>query len=195
MSDDLLAAVGWAATVVTLASSVPQVARLVRTRDVHGVSTWSYLLWASAALWWAGWGVHIGSVPMVVVNVLLLPLLGTVVVLLRPRPAQVLFLAASVPLLIGALVVLPPLAAVGANLFSCALALPSVVEAFRTDDPSGVAVGTWALLAVASALWLVYNVGLGYPAAATAMVAQGGLAGAVVARTLVDRRRLAARAA
>jgi MtN3 and saliva related transmembrane protein len=189
---ETISAIGWLATVVTLASSIPQVVKLVRTRDVDGVSEWSYVLWASAALWWAGWGIHVGSVPMVVVNLLLLPLLGTAVVLLRPRRGQVAVLLASPPLLVLALVLLPPVAAVGANLLSCALAVPSVVEAFRTADPSGVAVGTWGLLATSSVLWLVYNIGIGYPLAASSMVVQGALAVVVMGRTAVDRRRLAA---
>jgi MtN3 and saliva related transmembrane protein len=190
---DAVEAVGWLATVLTLASGLPQVVRLVRTRDAHGVSEWTYVLWTAAALWWAGWGFHIGSVPMVTVNLLLLPPLVLAVGLLGPDRHQVAFLVASPPLLATALAVLPVAAVVAATLLSCLLAAPSVREAFRTEDPSGVAVGTWVLLAAASALWVVYNAGIGYPLVATSMVVQGALSAAVVSRTVVDRRRLATR--
>jgi MtN3 and saliva related transmembrane protein len=182
--------VGWLATILTLASGLPQTIKLVRTRDTQGVSEWTYVLWAATALWWAGWGFHIDSVPMIAVNLLLLPMLITVVVLLRPDRHQLAFLLASPPLLMVSLLVSPSLVAVVGTVLACLLAVPAVVEVFRTDDPSGVAVATWALLAMACVLWVIYDVGIGYPLTATSLVVQAGLSGVVIGRTILDQRRL-----
>ncbi len=189
---DSIPLIGWLATILTLASGLPQTIRLVRTRDSHGVSAWTYVLWAATALWWAGWGFHVDSVPMMAVNLLLLPVLITVVVLLEPDRRQLMFLLASPPLLILALLVIPPVVAVVGTVFACLLAVPSVVQAFRTEDPSGIAIGTWVFLAMASVLWVIYDVGIGYPLTATSLVVQAGLSCVVVGRTILDRRRLAA---
>ena len=189
---DSIQVVGWLATILTLASGLPQTIKLVRTRDSHGVSEWTYVLWAATALWWAGWGFHISSVPMMAVNLLLLPMLIAVVVLLGPDRRQLAFLLTSPPLLILALVVSPTLVAVAGTILACLLALPSVVEVFRTEDPSGVAVGTWVFLAIACVLWVIYDVGIGYPLTATSLVVQAGLSTVVVGRTILDQRRLTA---
>ena len=189
---DSIQLIGWLATILTLASGLPQTAKLVRTRDRHGVSEWTYVLWAATALWWAGWGYHVGSVPMMTVNLLLLPMLIAVVVLLEPDRRQLMFLLASPPLLILALLVIPPVVAMVGTVFACLLAVPSVIEAFRTEDPSGVAIGTWVFLAMASVLWVSYDVGIGYPLTATSLVVQAGLSCVVVGRTMLDRRRLVA---
>ena len=192
---DSLQVIGWFATVLTLASGLPQTIKLVRTRDSHGVSEWTYVLWTATALWWAGWGFHIDAVPIMAVNLLLLPPLIAVVILLSPDRSQIVFLLASPPVLILALLAFPPMVAVIGTVLACLLAVPSVVEAFRTEDPSGVAVGTWVFLAMASVLWIVYNVGIGYPLAATSLVVQAGLSCVVIGRTMVDQRRLAAQKA
>lgn len=187
--------IGWLATILTLASGLPQTIKLVRTRDSHGVSEWSYVLWAATALWWAGWGFHVDSVPMLVVNLLLLPVLIAVVVLLGPDGRQLAFLLTSPPLLVLALLFSPPLVAVAGTILACLLAVPSVVEVFRTEDPSGVAVGTWVFLAMACVLWVIYDVGIGYPLTATSLVVQAGLSTVVIGRTMLDQRRLTTRQA
>jgi len=187
--------IGWLATILTLASGLPQTIKLVRTRDSHGVSEWSYVLWAATALWWAGWGFHVDSVPMLVVNLFLLPMLIAVVVLLGPDGRQLAFLLTSPPLLVLALFFSPPLVAVAGTILACLLAVPSVVEVFRTEDPSGVAVGTWVFLAMACMLWVIYDVGIGYPLTATSLVVQAGLSTVVIGRTILDQRRLTTRQA
>lgn len=189
---DSIQVIGWLATILTLASGLPQTIKLIRTRDSHGVSEWTYVLWAATALWWAGWGLHVDSVPMMAVNLLLLPMLIAVVFLLDPDRRQLMFLLASPPLLILALLVSPPTVAVVGTILACLLAVPSVVEVFRTQDPSGVAVGTWIFLAMASLLWVIYDVGIGYPLTATSLVVQAGLSCVVIGRTIHDQRRLGA---
>jgi MtN3 and saliva related transmembrane protein len=192
---DSIQVIGWLATVLTLASGLPQTIKLVRTRDSHGVSEWTYVLWAATALWWAGWGFHVDSMPMMAVNLLLLPMLIAVVVLLGPDSRQFAFLLASPPLLIVALLVSPPAVVVIGTILACLLAVPSVINVFRTQDPSGVAVWTWVFLAMASVLWVIYDVGIGYPLTATSLVVQAGLSCVVISRTIIDQRRLTARQA
>jgi len=187
--------IGWFATLLTLASGLPQTIKLVLTRDGHGVSQWTYVLWSATAMWWAGWGLHVGAVPIMAVNLLLLPLLIAVVVLLGPNRTHLQFLLASPPLLALALLVSPSMVAAVGTILACLLAVPSVIEAFRTEDPSGVAIGTWVFLALASVSWVAYDVGIGYPLTATSLVVQAGLCCVVIGRTIFDRRRLAARQA
>lgn len=183
-----LQAVGWLATAVTLSSGLPQMVRLLRTRDTQGVSEWTYVLWTATALWWASWGLHIDSAPMIAVNVLSLPTLLAVVVLMRPGRWQIVLLALSPPLIAVAYVTWPPLLAVVGSILAPLLVVPSVYEAFHTDDPSGVALATWFLLGTASFLWLTFNVGIGYPWAGLSVAVQGVLAATVIARTTWDRR-------
>ena len=185
--------IGWLATLLTLASGLPQVIKLVRTRDAQGVSSWTYVIWASTALFWAGWGFHIDALPVIAVNLILLPILLTLVIILGPDRRQSLVLFASPPVLILALLTYAPATAMIGTVLACLLAVPSVVEAFRTEDPSGVAIGTWVLLAASGALWVIYNIGIGYPLAASSLVVEAALSCVVIGRTILDRRRLPTR--
>jgi len=187
---DSMLVVGWVATVLTFSSSLPQVVKLVRTHDTHGVSVWTYVLWVATALFWAGWGLHVRAVPMVVVNTALIPLLLIAVVMLHPSPLHIVFMATSAPLLVISLVVLPDAVAVIGTVLACLLAVPSVVEVYRTEDPSGVAIGTWVLLGTAAVLWAIYDSGIGYPWTGISVEVQAVLCCVVIGRTVADRRRL-----
>lgn len=112
-----------------------------------------------------------------------------------PDRTHLQFLLTSPPLLALALLLNPSLVAAVRTVLACPLAVPSVIETFRTEDPSGIAIGTWAFLALASVSWVVYDVGIGYPLTATSLVVQAGLCCVVIGRTVFDRRRLAARQA
>lgn len=57
-----------AATLTTI-SFVPQAVRAIRTRDTRGISTWMYALFTLGIACWFGYGVYLGSWPMILSNV------------------------------------------------------------------------------------------------------------------------------
>jgi MtN3 and saliva related transmembrane protein len=72
---------GYAAAVCTTGSFVPQVMKILRARDVSGISTAMYSIFCIGVLLWTSYGVCIRSLPVVVANAITLLLAGTVLVL------------------------------------------------------------------------------------------------------------------
>lgn len=71
---DWAGAVGYAAAVITTASFVPQVWQTYRTRDVSGISTAMYAVFATGVFLWLVYGLAMGAWPIVVANAITLTL-------------------------------------------------------------------------------------------------------------------------
>ena len=71
MSDGITPTGEWlgylAATLTTLAF-VPQAVRTLKTRDTRGISTWMYAVFTVGVVCWLGYGIWLGSWPMIVAN-------------------------------------------------------------------------------------------------------------------------------
>jgi MtN3 and saliva related transmembrane protein len=61
--------IGYAAALLTTVSFVPQAVRTLRTRETHGISLWMYVLFTIGVGCWLGYGLLLGSWPMIFANV------------------------------------------------------------------------------------------------------------------------------
>jgi MtN3 and saliva related transmembrane protein len=72
---------GTVAAILTTVSFVPQALRIVRTRDTHSLSLPMYLVFTTGVGFWLGYGLVLGSWPMIVANAITLLLAATILVL------------------------------------------------------------------------------------------------------------------
>jgi MtN3 and saliva related transmembrane protein len=73
--------VGLAAAVCSMASFIPQIAKIVRERDASAVSLRMYLVTVTGFVFWIAYGVLIGSWPVAAANAVNLVLSATILVL------------------------------------------------------------------------------------------------------------------
>ena len=69
---------GLAAGALTTFSFVPQAVKVWRTRDTRAISLWMFVIFCAGVLLWAIYGVLIGSIPVIVANVVTLVLALTI---------------------------------------------------------------------------------------------------------------------
>jgi uncharacterized protein with PQ loop repeat len=189
MTAILMAAVVVAANVLGASMAFPQARKLVRTRQIGGVST----VWAglSAAMnaWWAVYGVATGVwaiVPVCTISFALYVVIG--VVLVRELGGAALRGLAVGAVGIGVaplpFLVVGGWAAAGVVIgfgYGAQLA-PAVVAAHRTDRLEGVSAGTWILALSEAALWVAYG---SYVTDEALLV--GGAAGVLMATLILAR--------
>ena len=72
---------GYVAATLTTLAFVPQAARTIRTRDTHGISLWMYVVFTVGIGFWFGYGVALGSWPMIVANAITFVLAATILAL------------------------------------------------------------------------------------------------------------------
>ena len=182
----LVALLGGLGTVVGLVRAMPQLLRLARTGDVHGVSidtaaTSSVISfgWATYGVMTEQWGVAVATASsgFVFANVAVLAIgLG--------RPPRELWTAPLwLLVLVGALVVagsdglgfLLPLSVLVGN-------LPQVVTAYRESDLRGLSAPTWALSVADGAVWEAYALAAGDVSIAVFGILQMTTSGLIVLR-------------
>jgi len=81
MTDSTIGLLGILAGVCMTGSFVPQVVKAWRDGETNAISTRMYVIISVAFVLWLGYGVMIGSWPMIVFNVLNLALAGMILVL------------------------------------------------------------------------------------------------------------------
>lgn len=59
---------GYVAATCTTLSFIPQAAKTIRTRDTSGISLWMYVVFTFGIMCWFGYGIFLGSWPMIVSN-------------------------------------------------------------------------------------------------------------------------------
>jgi MtN3 and saliva related transmembrane protein len=72
---------GYAAAVLTSGSFIPQAVMTIRTRDTRGISRDMYAMFTVGVALWLGYGIAIGSWPMIAANTVTLALAVTILVL------------------------------------------------------------------------------------------------------------------
>ena len=72
---------GYAAALLTTSSFVPQAVRTLRTRETHGISLWMYVLFTIGVGCWLGYGLVLGSWPMILANTVTLGLAMAILLL------------------------------------------------------------------------------------------------------------------
>jgi MtN3 and saliva related transmembrane protein len=75
---------GYAAAALTTVSFVPQAVRTIRTRETQGISLWMYVLFTVGVACWLGYGLLLGSWPMIVANIVTVAL-AAIILLLKLR--------------------------------------------------------------------------------------------------------------
>lgn len=72
---------GYVAATLTTIAFVPQAIKTIRSRDTHSLSLGMYAVFTVGILFWFGYGIVLGSWPMIVANALTFLLAGTILVL------------------------------------------------------------------------------------------------------------------
>ncbi len=153
------------ATLLGGATALPQARRLVRTRQVAGVSS----MWAGISVavnsWWIAYGIGIADwaiVPVAVVSVFAyFAIAASLIRFSIDRRSTVVAMGVGT---LGALLPLPALALGGWPAAGIALGAiygiqlsPAVIEVYRSHDVAGVAAATWVLTWTEALLWGVYG--------------------------------------
>lgn len=186
----------------------PQARRLVRTRQVEGVSA----VWIGVSVainaWWLTYGIVADVWALIPVSVISLSLYGVMGIVYLGTVGR----SAAVPMALGCfglgMVPLPFLILGGWQLAGVAVGLsygiqllPAVVASCRTTELSGVSAATWLIALVEAGLWLVYGLGVGDVALTLAGIVGVAMASVILARLAITghdpfliidpRRRLA----
>lgn len=169
---DYISVLGWAAAVAGISLGIPQLIRLLRTRDVHGISVpaWQALLAVNL-----GFGIHgivLGQWNMIVTNVFALGTTVPMLVLLA-RELQRGLWRLMTPGILGAAVLVGLDLTVGSAAFGVAIMIPGTivnigqtVALVRSHSVSGVS-GLYMVMGVVNQVlwcswaWLLPDVGTG----------------------------------
>lgn len=158
---DAPTALGAVGMVIGLVRALPQLLRLIRTADAHGVSLDTTATSCVVSSAWATYGILTGQAAVAVASGLtaVVFLLITVLALklgrrvAELRAAPIWFVAASLAALVAG--------AKGLGLVLIAGALiantPQVIVAYRERDLTGLSPSTWALTASDGAVWSLYG--------------------------------------
>jgi MtN3 and saliva related transmembrane protein len=69
---------GYVAATLTTLAFVPQAVKTIRSRDTRGISLGMYAVFTIGVGFWLGYGVVLGSWPMIVSNIITLGLSATI---------------------------------------------------------------------------------------------------------------------
>jgi MtN3 and saliva related transmembrane protein len=69
---------GYAAAILTTSSFIPQALMTIRTRNTQGISRAMYIIFTVGVAFWLGYGIFIGSLPMILANTVTLALAVTI---------------------------------------------------------------------------------------------------------------------
>ncbi len=182
------------AVVVALAHPVPQIVRVLRTRSVAGVSGSTTWLGLAINLAWVSYGVARGLVPVAVLSTAYVLGYGVVGALLVARGnRRGIGTGALAGVGLAGLVVVGGWTALGTVLALAVLPqfLPQVVEAWRADDLTGLAPGTYLIAVLDGIVWG----GFGVVAGDRPLMLYGLIMCSVAVAVLIPRYRWAARQA
>jgi MtN3 and saliva related transmembrane protein len=81
MTSDEINLIGYIAAACTTLCWLPQAVRTIRTRDTRAISLWTQGIFAVGTGFWLVYGLLIASVPVVLSNGLVLPLILVIIVM------------------------------------------------------------------------------------------------------------------
>lgn len=73
--------VGYVGAFLTTVSFIPQAVKTIRTRDTRGISLGMYAVFTAGVACWLGYGIALGSWPMILSNIVTLGLSSTILAL------------------------------------------------------------------------------------------------------------------
>ena len=173
-------------TLIGLVRALPQLVRLLRTRDAHGVSLDTAATSSIVSFGWATYGVLTDQLPVILATgssgvvfaliTLVATRLGRRVTELRAAPVWVIVLAAiGFAAGAGGLGVALPVSVLVAN-------VPQLIVAYRERDLTGLSLPTWLLSMSDGTVWAIYALVTGDRAILVFGVLQLSTSGAIVAR-------------
>lgn len=159
---DLATAIGFAATAVSISRSVPQLARILRTRNVTGLMPATPGCTAVSSVGWASYALTLGD-PTLLTTSLVGVLSATALSILIARIGGVSQWNKRIIVLWGLL--LAVIASIGgapvlAGTLTAAVLVnsaPQVTAVLRNPDAQGVSVVAWLLGGAEGALWATYG--------------------------------------
>jgi uncharacterized protein with PQ loop repeat len=188
----LLALVG---SFAYMAQAVPATIRLLRTRDVGGVSGPSLEILLISSFWWLTYSIEIHNVPSIISSTI--GLLATLLAVITLARLGGLGARAPLALAVGIGLILlvwhePMVVGAVAAVTGALYAVPQAVRIHRQlgESVDGVSLGSWILAGVNGATWLIYGILIGHPIL--------GAAGIIsvptsiwICTTIIRQRRLA----
>ena len=173
---------GWLAVVISTTMALPQLVRLVRTRNVEGVSLTAWTAILALNLAWAAHGIRISEMPLIVTNVLA-PLTTLPILYLVTRASGRRFVVNLLPSLALAAAAIGIDLVLGSAAFGVAgvcLAVVSNVgqsiELIRSPHVRGVATLFMVLAVVNQGVWLVWAVLVADPGSTISAASMGAMA-------------------
>jgi uncharacterized protein with PQ loop repeat len=150
------------ATLLAWTTLIPQIRSIIRTGDIEGVSiTWPFIGLVSNTAWTmylasqALWAATPSTAGMAVFYVFVIKVLAD-----RHAPLRRAFIRgslwASMLALVGTLFGWDAFGLVLGWSYAVQMA-PPLVAAYRSASPTGVSIGSWALITIESLLWGVYG--------------------------------------
>lgn len=73
--------IGYVGAFLTTVSFIPQAVKTIRTRDTRGISLHMYAVFTVGVACWLGYGIALGSWPMILSNIVTLGLSSTILAL------------------------------------------------------------------------------------------------------------------
>jgi len=78
---DLTTLIGFLAAVGTTSAFIPQVIRIIKTRDTKGISLFMYIIFTTGVALWLAYGALLNNLPIIIANVITLILAITILFL------------------------------------------------------------------------------------------------------------------
>lgn len=190
---------GATVAIVGACVSIPQTVRMLRRRDIAGLSITSYVAWTLSWALWAGYSLQAGALPKAAsesVGFIAEAVLLATLVAVAGR-------AGVVGLGKGVLAALPGLAlivaagwmwgpvgfALALTIFDAAYLLPQVRATIKSPSLSGLSLWSYGLRALVASGWIAYGWALGRPEVGGWGYVIAPFAIYVFARVVTDRRR------
>ena len=183
---DAAGVLGALGTLIGLVRALPQLVRLLRKRDAHGVSLDTAATSSIVSFGWATYGTLTEQLPVLLAtgsSGVVFALITLYAVKLGRRPAELraapvwlaVLLVAAVVARSDGLGVLLPISVLVAN-------VPQLVVAYREADLTGLSPSTWLLSVSDGAVWAAYALVTGDAAILVFGVLQFTTSAAIVAR-------------
>ncbi len=173
---------GWLAVVISTTMALPQLIRLVRTRNVEGISLTAWRAILALNLAWLGHGLRIAELPLILTNGLA-PLTTLPILFLLTRSLGRRFLPTLLPSLALAAVAIGIDFLVGSAAFGVAGVCLAVVsnigqsiELIRSPHVRGVATLFMVLAVINQGVWLAWATLIADPGSMISAASMGAMA-------------------
>lgn len=160
---DWVMILGWVGAFTGAVVGVPQAYRIIRTRDIEGVSLWTWQIMLALNLAWLVHGVLISAVNMIVVNVIAFGVTTTILVLMARSLRRSIVLVFLPGVLIAAGMVATDVF-FGSAVYGFVAAVPAVaglvtqgIEVVRATSVEGVSAPFLTVATVNFAIWAVWG--------------------------------------